>query len=174
MRSWLAALAAAILLTACEAGPTIIPPTIEYRTATPTATPPRRMVLSAAHDGVRPTDTPTVTPTPIPPSRTPVPYVAPAPRPQPAVSAASYSGDWSGLICSYSWPCGTALAIMWCESSGNPAARNGRYLGLFQVGDFHFGTYGYDLALWSDPATNVAIAYRLWRDSGWGPWECKG
>lgn len=156
MRSWLVALAAAaILLTACEAGTIPIDPTIQYRTPTATATPPRRVVLSAASDGVRPTDTPTPTATRIPATATPVPYVAPTPRPYAApVAAAAAAGDWTAIVCSVPWPCGQALSVMQCESSGNPNATDylsGYHHGLFQVGGGSF-----------DPATNVRQAYLLY------------
>lgn len=49
-----------------------------------------------------------------------------------------------------------------CESGGNPHARNGRYVGLFQIGN---GV--------TDPETNVMQAHMMWARRGWQPWECK-
>ena len=38
------------------------------------------------------------------------------------------------LICRMDWPCDQALAVMSCESSGNPAASDGGWNeGLFQI-----------------------------------------
>ena len=45
--------------------------------------------------------------------------------------------DWRSLVCSlpFTWPCEWAIAVIMCESSGNPNAYNpaGPYIGLFQV-----------------------------------------
>ncbi len=47
------------------------------------------------------------------------------------------AGKWRPLVCSapFTWPCEWALAVIQCESSGNPDAYNpaGPYMGLFQV-----------------------------------------
>ena len=39
------------------------------------------------------------------------------------------------LVCApqWSWDCGWAIAVVGCESSWNPVAVNGSYLGLFQI-----------------------------------------
>lgn len=166
MRSWLVALAAAaILSTACGAGtPTTIDPTIQSNT--PTATPPRRMVMSAASDGVQPTDTPTATPTPIPPTE--IPYVPPTRVPVAYAQAAPVQpvGNYAGLICSYSWPCSQALAVAQCESGMNAAAVSPvGAVGLFQIHPYNAGNF--------DPGTNVAAAYAkyLYGVSLGNPWR---
>ncbi len=85
------------------------------------------------------------------------------PRPVPPVSAA-YVGDWSDMVCSYSWDCEWALAVIQCESGGNANAYNAAgYVGLFQIWEGH----GANL---TDPATNIAAAYSLYISGGAGNW----
>jgi hypothetical protein len=67
-----------------------------------------------------------------------------------------------------------ALSIAQCESRYDPNARNGSYVGVFQI---HRGTHawriekvgGKDLY---DPMTNVRVAHSLMIDKGWEPWTC--
>lgn len=93
-------------------------------------------------------------------------YYSTAPAPAPAVALASSAtyGDWADLVCSYDWDCSWALAVIACESGGNPDAYNpGGYVGLFQIWEGH----GADLR---DPATNIAAAYSLYLSGGAGNW----
>jgi len=93
------------------------------------------------------------------PAPTPVPVPAPAPAPI-AVS----TGGWEGIVCSYDWDCDWALAVIYCESGGNPNAYNpAGYVGLFQIWEGN----GSNL---SDPATNIAAAYSLYVSGGPGNW----
>lgn len=66
---------------------------------------------------------------------------------------------------------GQALAVAWCESRLSVYARNGQYLGLFQMGSYARGRYGHS---WTALGQSRA-AYRYFRDAGsdWSPWECK-
>ncbi len=64
-----------------------------------------------------------------------------------------------------------ALRVSRCESNYDVRARNGQFLGLFQMGSWERATYG-------DGATALEqsrAAYRYFVASGraWGPWECK-
>lgn len=68
---------------------------------------------------------------------------------------------WAPLVAAYRWPVQTALRILYCESTGDPNAANGRYHGLFQVDGASF-----------DPAANVAAAFGYWVRRGWQPWAC--
>ena len=78
--------------------------------------------------------------------------------------AATYSGDWRDLVCSYDWDCDWALAVIQCESGGNADAYNSSgYVGLFQIWQGH----GDNL---TDPATNTAAAYSLYVSGGAGHW----
>lgn len=124
-----------------------------------------------------PTPTPTATPTPTP---TPLPTWTPEPvyptwTPEPPVAerpvVASASGDVQSLICSFGWNCATALAVASCESGLNPNAYNGHHVGLFQL-DPYFHTWRSPTGeIWSAYG-NVAAAYHLYLEQGWGPWDC--
>ena len=67
--------------------------------------------------------------------------------------------------------CDQALAVAWCESGHQTTARNGQYLGLFQMGDYARGVAGH-----GDTAYQQArAAYRFFVLSGrdWSPWSCR-
>jgi uncharacterized protein YabE (DUF348 family) len=82
----------------------------------------------------------------------------------PAAVPAAGTGDWQDLVCSYDWDCQWAMAVIMCESGGNPNAYNAHgYVGLFQIWE----GYGANLR---DPATNIAAAYSLYRSGGPGNW----
>jgi soluble lytic murein transglycosylase-like protein len=89
-------------------------------------------------------------------ARTGVSSGSPPPSPQ---RSGTCSG-WSDLISQYAWDVAVACKVMWCESRGNPNARNGRHVGLFQIANGPF-----------DPAENVALAYSMWSKRGWQPWS---
>ena len=83
--------------------------------------------------------------------------VARAARPAPSSSGPV---DWKAIVARYPWDVGVAERIVWCESRGNPNARNGSgATGLFQI-------LGGSL----DPVANVARAYEMYRARGWQPW----
>lgn len=70
-----------------------------------------------------------------------------------------------------------ALSVARCESGLIASAANGRYRGIFQVGDMHAAQWlevtGLDYwSSWMDAATNVTFAHWLWTQAGWGPWSC--
>ncbi len=95
----------------------------------------------------------------------PTQVVATLEAPRPMGNRTNRVGKWSSLVCQYDWDCGYALAIIPCESSGNPFAYNpsGPYIGLFQVWE------GYGGNLY-DPRINIAVAYSLYQSGGWGHW----
>ncbi len=67
--------------------------------------------------------------------------------------------------------CRQALAVAWCESGHQTTARNGQYLGLFQMGDWARAYAGH-----GDTAYEQAVAaYKLFVQSGrdWSPWSCR-
>ena len=67
--------------------------------------------------------------------------------------------------------CDQALAVAWCESGHQTTARNGQYLGLFQM-----GTYARQISGHGDSAYEQArAAYRFFVVSGrdWSPWSCR-
>jgi hypothetical protein len=79
---------------------------------------------------------------------------APPARPAPAGTE-----RWRELLSRYPWDVAVASRIVWCESKGDPNARNGRHVGLFQIA--HGPT---------DPTANVALAFRMYTARGWRPW----
>lgn len=64
-----------------------------------------------------------------------------------------------------------AVKVAWCESRFSVWARNGQYLGLFQMGNFARGRYGHSWNAWGQ----ARAAYRYFIESGrdWSPWACK-
>ena len=74
-----------------------------------------------------------------------------------AVAIVNLAQDWTALVSQpqFTWPTEWALAVIQCESSGNPAAYNfaGPYLGLFQV-----------LNGSTDPMTNALQAHEQFRE----------
>lgn len=66
-----------------------------------------------------------------------------------------------------------AIRVSACETGGtfSVSARNGQYLGLFQMGRYARGRYGHG----SSALVQAQAAYRYFVDSGrdWSPWECK-
>ena len=69
-----------------------------------------------------------------------------------------------------------ALAVSWCESRWQPAARNGVMLGLFQMWDGWWTWSGWDISSWADPVANAALARKVYmhrgRWGGGGGWAC--
>lgn len=99
-----------------------------------------------------------------------------AARQKAAVSVATPSVDCDlarRLISQYDWNTTVAYNVMVAESSCNAANENyGDYhsfadcrgsFGLFQINCSHGKVF--------DPAKNVAIAYSMWKSSGWQPWS---
>lgn len=77
-----------------------------------------------------------------------------------SASADPSAGDW--------------LKLRTCESGGNYATN---------TGNGYYGAYQFDLGTWASiggsgvpsdasPATQDALAYKLWQERGWSPWTC--
>jgi hypothetical protein len=64
-----------------------------------------------------------------------------------------------------------AIRVAMCESGINPTARNGQYLGTFQMGRYERATYGHGHSTWEQSRA----AYRYFKAVGysWRPWQCK-
>lgn len=66
-----------------------------------------------------------------------------------------------------------AIRVSDCETGGtfDTGARNGQYLGIFQLGRWERATYGHG----STALGQAQAAYRYFVDSGrdWSPWECQ-
>lgn len=67
--------------------------------------------------------------------------------------------------------CSQALRVAFCESGYNVWARNGQYLGLFQMGYTERKVYGHSWDAWGQ----ARAAYRYFVASGrdWSPWSCR-
>jgi hypothetical protein len=90
----------------------------------------------------------------------------------PTGGEASKASSTTRAICKvFGSYCGQALRVSWCESRYNIWARNGQYLGLFQMGDYARARYGHSNNAWGQ----ARAAYRYFTDSGrdWSPWSCK-
>ena len=90
----------------------------------------------------------------------------------PTAHAAPKPASASSVICAVFGPyCSQALRVARCESGLSVWARNGIYLGLFQMGYRERLTYGHGNDAW----TQARAAYRYFVASGrtWGPWSCK-
>ena len=90
-----------------------------------------------------------------------------------AVSAGEGVADGErikSIICApqYTWNCEEALAVAWCESRLDPRARNGQYLGTFQMGAAERARFGHGRTV----ETQARAALRYYRVSGWRPWAC--
>lgn len=79
------------------------------------------------------------------------------------------------LVCSYSWPCQQALAVMNCESHGNVLASDGGYnAGLFQIAiAYHSRRLRPGESLYQAEA-NIRIAHEIWTEQSWRPWPFCG
>jgi hypothetical protein len=66
--------------------------------------------------------------------------------------------------------CQEAIAVAWCESRLRTTARNGQYLGLFQMGSSERGLFGHGRS----PHAQAQAAHRYFVLSGrdWSPWGC--
>lgn len=64
-----------------------------------------------------------------------------------------------------------AIKIAWCESRLVTTARNGQYLGLFQMGSHERGLFGHG----SSAHAQARAAHRYFVRSGrdWSPWSCR-
>lgn len=67
--------------------------------------------------------------------------------------------------------CGEALQVARCESGLTTTARNGQYLGLFQMGSSERRLFGHG----ATAIAQVRAAHRYFVVSGrdWSPWSCK-
>jgi hypothetical protein len=67
--------------------------------------------------------------------------------------------------------CEEAVAVAWCESRLQTDARNGEYLGLFQMGSLARRLFGHG----SSAREQSVAAHRYFVSSGrdWSPWGCK-
>ena len=89
-----------------------------------------------------------------------------------ATAKAQVKSSVTTAICHYFGSyCWQAVRVARCESGLSVWARNGQYLGLFQMGSYARARYGHGNDAWSQSRA----AYRYFIDSGrdWSPWTCK-
>lgn len=81
--------------------------------------------------------------------------------------------NWCGSANKYCEAGREAWEIAGCETGNTYSvwARNGQYLGLFQMGSNERKIYGHDWNAW----TQSKAAHKYYVDSGrdWSPWECR-
>jgi len=67
--------------------------------------------------------------------------------------------------------CEDAVAVAWCESRLETTARNGQYLGVFQMGSYERRLFGHG----STAHEQARAAHRYFVVSGrdWSPWGCR-
>jgi hypothetical protein len=76
------------------------------------------------------------------------------------------------IICKVFGPyCGEALSVSWCESKWYVWAKNGQYLGLFQMGYYARSKYGHSSGAWGQ--ARAAKEYFVDSGKNWSPWSCK-
>jgi soluble lytic murein transglycosylase-like protein len=83
--------------------------------------------------------------------------------------------QYKHLFEQYPWPQELAMTICEMESDGIATASNWKdshagcngSFGLMQIGCLH-GVHREDLY---DPATNIKVAYQLWKERGFAPWS---
>lgn len=112
---------------------------------------------------------------PKPASATPAPVavaaVVPQPAPIPPPVAPVGCEAYRSILAQYDWNVNTALAVMQAESGCRPAVVSSTCdHGLMQINCIHSDLVGGDLSKLNDPATNIRIAYSLYRERGWLPW----
>ncbi len=89
----------------------------------------------------------------------------------PARQSVSVAVDWRTLLSAYSdWDIDTMMAIIACESHGDPNAvsPDGRNIGAFQENIVH----GFVYADMIDPVRSTALAHDVWLSQGYGAWSC--
>ena len=94
-------------------------------------------------------------------------------------TAQAQNGQSAELIAKY-WPGNDqqALSVARCESNYDESARNGSHYGVFQLSrryhEHRARELGYDWdSVAIDAGKNTRVAWSLYQDSGWGPWECR-
>lgn len=67
--------------------------------------------------------------------------------------------------------CGQALNVAWCESRFRTTARNGQYLGLFQMGSSERRLFGHGPTAYEQ--SRAAHKYFVLSGRDWSPWGCR-
>ena len=98
----------------------------------------------------------------------------PAPASSPPAGWSPGVEQWRPAIAAYDWNVEIMLRIMSCESGGNPnAVSHTDDHGLLQIHWPIWGpAFGYTRAQLHDPATNIDVAYRVYKAQGYRAWVC--
>ena len=64
-----------------------------------------------------------------------------------------------------------AVRVASCESGLSTWARNGQYLGLFQMGSTARAMFGHGPDVWSQ--ARAAYRYFVYAGHSWSPWACR-
>jgi hypothetical protein len=67
--------------------------------------------------------------------------------------------------------CSQAVRVAQCESGLEVGARNGQYLGLFQMGSMERHLFGHGPT--AEEQAQAAYRYFVWSGRDWSPWSCK-
>jgi hypothetical protein len=82
------------------------------------------------------------------------------------------TGPQQAICVTFKQYCYQALRVSWCESRWSVWARNGDYLGLFQVSSYwRRAVPGFAFNAWAQ----ARHAYRVFVATGrnWRPWQCR-
>jgi soluble lytic murein transglycosylase-like protein len=95
-----------------------------------------------------------------------------------ADAAGASCARYSGLLAAAGLPVRTFQAIAWRETRCNPhAVSRSHDYGLLQINRIHLrhggAAAGYTAAQLLDPATNIAVAARLYHRAGLRPWRVR-
>lgn len=72
---------------------------------------------------------------------------------------------------SYCYPSAQAWIVSGCESGHSVWARNGQFLGLFQMGSWERSTFGHGWNPWAQAF--AAARYFVASGRDWSPWQCR-
>ena len=80
---------------------------------------------------------------------------------------------WCGKANRYCWQGTQAWQVAHCETGGTFSvhARNGQYLGLWQMGEWERDTYGHGWNPWAQAF--AAHRYYVFTGRDWSPWSCR-
>lgn len=108
----------------------------------------------------------------------PSPSPSPSPKPTPSASERCKKKHGHNRCIAIKYWKGDderMLQVFECESGFNERAQNSCCRGIAQLHEVHSGRarrMGYTWGQMYDPGKNVKVAWDLFVDQGWGPWEC--
>lgn len=98
-------------------------------------------------------------------------------RPKPAFSGSVPDAIRAGFARFGTAVAEQAVRVAYCESTHNPAARNGAHYGLFQISstwhDARVHRHGFTWERMTEVGPNITVAVDIYAEQGWGPWTCR-